>query len=46
VINGLVDDVEVDYLAGGTVVAMAWPLELADQDGAPSGPASGSSASS
>jgi anti-sigma regulatory factor (Ser/Thr protein kinase) len=46
VINGLVDDVEVDYLAGGTVVAMAWPLELADQDGAPSPPSSGSSAAS
>ena len=32
VITGLVDEVGVEYLANGTVVKMAWPLELADRE--------------
>ena len=41
VITGLVDDVEVEYLPGGTVVAMSWPLEPADREEASSLPSAG-----
>lgn len=32
VITGLVDEVDVEYLANGTVVEMAWPLELDERE--------------
>lgn len=32
VITGLVDEVDVEYLPGGTVVTMAWPLDSGDRD--------------
>jgi anti-sigma regulatory factor (Ser/Thr protein kinase) len=41
VITGLVDEVGVEYLASGTVVEMAWPLELADREEASSMPSVG-----
>lgn len=41
VITGLVDEVDVEYLANGTVVEMAWPLELAEREEAPSLPSVG-----
>ena len=41
VITGLVDEVGVEYLANGTVVEMAWPLELADREEASSMPSVG-----
>jgi anti-sigma regulatory factor (Ser/Thr protein kinase) len=41
VITGLVDEVEVEYLPGGTVVAMSWPLELAEREEASTMPTAG-----
>jgi anti-sigma regulatory factor (Ser/Thr protein kinase) len=41
VITGLVDEVDVEYLAGGTVVAMAWPLELPEREEASTLPSVG-----
>jgi serine/threonine-protein kinase RsbW len=32
VITGLVDDVEIDYRATGTVVTMTWPLASSDRE--------------
>ncbi|HET9188548.1 MAG TPA: ATP-binding protein [Acidothermaceae bacterium] len=41
VITGLVDEVDVEYLASGTVIAMAWPLELPDREEASTLPSVG-----
>jgi serine/threonine-protein kinase RsbW len=41
VITGLVDEVDVEYLANGTVVEMAWPLESADREEASTMPSVG-----
>jgi anti-sigma regulatory factor (Ser/Thr protein kinase) len=41
VITGLVDEVQVDYLPGGAVVTMSWPLELPDREEASTMPTAG-----